>query len=325
MIAAGRAGHRAPIAPAALAARLGRPPPAPGEVAAAIGVYPDQLAFERLVRDLWPGDGAARAILDARDPGERRETARVRAFVERFSACHFPLQPCEEYGEVVGEVPFERLGFAYDEVEGYDGRLGYLLLLIAVMGDAMPGLTAHAEALHRDAGVTLGTLGLVPAGQREPDRLAALLVGTPYAAATDLARWLYGETGSCFLDLTWDVQVLDNAGWTPAFVAALTAQWRETAPLIARVDALATLLEADPDTQFAALLRAIGSRAHPEGAAGDARIRVDGARAAPDDPRDAAPPEPPVAIGGGNDGMSGTAPPGRLIPVAARGHVAASA
>jgi len=260
MTAAWRRGaHDAPLAPSVLAALLGRHPSSPGGLVAAIGVYEELRAFERIVRDLWPQGEQADSILGARRPGERRESTRVWAFVERCSADYFPLQPCEEYAEVIGEIPFERLGFSYDDVEEYNGGIGYLLLLIAVLGDTIPGFAAHCDALHEEASIAETTFAAIPAGQRTPDRLAAALDGTPYAATTDLARWLYDETGSCFLDLTWEMQLLDNDGWTPAFIDELRAQWRAAAPLIARVDALATLLESDPDAHFAALLRALGT------------------------------------------------------------------
>ena len=240
---------------------LGRPALAPSAVAAAIGVYAEQRAFEQIVRDVWPSGDTARAILDARRPGERREATRVWAFAERFAADYFPLQLCEEYAEIVGEVPFYRFGFSYDEVEAYNGRIGYLMLLIAVLGGAMPGLVAHCDALREEAGIGVETLNLIAADQREPASIDAALVGTPYAAMGDLARWLYGDTGSCFLDITWDMQVVDNEDWTPGIIAMLTAEWRAAEALMARVDALATLLESDPDAHFAALLRAA---AHPQ-------------------------------------------------------------
>lgn len=271
MTSVGRPAHAARVAPTALAALIGRPPPAPGEVAAEVGVYEAQRAFERIVRDLWPVGDTARAILDARQPGIRRETARVWAFAERFAEEYFPICLCEEYAEIVGEVPFYRFGLAYDEVEAWDGRTGHLLLMIVVLGGAMPGLAAHCDFLREEAHVTDETLALIPADQRDPATLDAALVGTPYAATGDLARWLYGDTGSCFLDATWDVQVIDNEDWTPGIVASLTAQWREAEALMGRVDALATLLEADPDAHFAALLRAVGPGEQPvgKGKAGD--------------------------------------------------------
>lgn len=266
MIPVGRPVFTSRVAPTALAALVGRPPPMPGEVAAAIGVYEAQRAFERIVRELWPTGDAARAILDARRPGERRETTRVWTFLERCEADYFPLQPCEEYAELVDEVPFYRFGLTYDEVEAWDGRSGQLLLAIAVLGGAMPGLAAHCDFLREEAHVTDETLALIPADGREPAALDAALVGTPYAATGDLARWLYGDTGSCFLDATWEIQVIDNGGWTPGIVATLTAQWRAAEALMGRVDALATLLETDPNAHLAALLRAVGASGQPSGA-----------------------------------------------------------
>lgn len=146
MIAAGRPVPVARVAPTALAALIVCQPPDPGEVAATIGVYEAQIVFERLVRDLWPNGDTARTILDARRPEMRRETTRVWAFAERFADDYFPLYLCEEYAEIVGEVPFYRFGLTYDEVERWDGRTGHLLLLIAVLGETMPGLAAPATS-----------------------------------------------------------------------------------------------------------------------------------------------------------------------------------
>lgn len=160
-------------------------------------------------------------------------------------------------------MPFYRFGLTYDEVETWDGRTGHLLLMIAVLGDTMPGLAAHCDVLREEMGIADETLALIPADQRDPTALDAALAGTPYAATGDLARWLYGDTGSCFLDATWEMQVLDNEDWTPGLIAALTTQWRAAEALMARVDALATLLEAAPDAHFAALLRAAGPIRQP--------------------------------------------------------------
>ncbi len=313
MIPVGRPVSTTRVAPTALAALVGRPPPMPGEVVTAIGVYEAQLAFERIVRELWPAGDTARAILDARRPGERRETTRVWAFVERCEADYFPLQPCEEYAEIVGEVPIYRFGLTYDEVEAWDGRTGHLLLVIAVLGGAMPGLAAHCDFLREEAHVTDETLALILADQREPAALDAALVGTPYAATGDLARWLYGDTGSCFLDATWEMQVIDNEDWTPGIVATLTAQWRAAETLMGRVDALATLLEADSDAHFAALLRAVGAIRQPAGAGEGWADPAERAPASPGGPGNASATAPDRQQEGDGDGADRAPRPGRVV------------
>ena len=249
-----------PLRPATLPGLLRRArPPSAREVTEAIATWEARAAFEGLVRPWFPGPAEAAAILGARQPGWSREGARVTAFVERFSERYFPLVFCEEYEELIGEVPWERQGLGWDEVSQFNGPLGQLLLIIAVLGDVTPSLDAHCDELHREHGIRRETLALIPRGQRALEDLEAALGGGPHAATVDMARWLYQCTGSCFLDLTWEYEVVDNEGWTGAYVADLAEQWRHARALIERVDALARHLEATPDRHFATLLRAVAA------------------------------------------------------------------
>jgi hypothetical protein len=81
----------------------------PTSVAALLDGHAAQLEFRRIVEEVFPD--AAPEILAARRPGERREHARVAAFLDRVGVAHFPVYELEEYEQVVGAVPFIRNGW----------------------------------------------------------------------------------------------------------------------------------------------------------------------------------------------------------------------
>ena len=267
----------APLAPSRLAwAARGRPL-SPRSLLGALEGLGHERDFAALVHRLWPEGETARAILTAEEPGWPREAARVVAFCERFGEDFFPIELCEEYEHVVGYgIPFARLGFTYDAVEEFDGRLGVLMALIGILGDSMPGFVAHCELLEEELGLDPAVFALAPHGQRDPGPLARALGEGPYVAMVDLATWLYRETGTAFLDSCGQLPSARFDAWTPEAVAALTADWARARPLLERVEVLADLLESDPHAHFPALLRLAASAPVEGGTDGEWRAVPDG-------------------------------------------------
>jgi len=211
--------------------------------------------FVAIVETVFAEDAAVRrAILDAGGPGDRDEGARVGAFLAEVDRRLFPVEECcEEYATVIRAIPFRPMGFEEETLEGFYDRPGYQALIALVEPEA-PAAVARSQLLHERCDVPLATLALLP---REPPSLAELgrrFGGGPRAAVADMARWLRAETGTAFLDYTYESAEWHWWPWTESNVAALTEQWTVARALIDRVGALADWLEGDLPRRFRELL-----------------------------------------------------------------------
>lgn len=142
--------------------------------------------------------------------------------------------------------------------------LGELLLFVLCAypydGDGLrlPALDAAEARIPRE------TLRDVPPGGFTPADLRERLSETPYAGAIDFADWLWGQTGTVFLDVDEEVEIVD-AEWTAEIVQYLAAQWQRARAILDRIGHLTAWLEADPPNHFARLLDATLGR-DPHGA-----------------------------------------------------------
>jgi hypothetical protein len=205
-----------------------------------------------------------REIWEAREENGERECARTWAFCSRVGAELFPVYEGEEYGQVAYEVPLVRFGWSFDRYHGIDCPEGELPLLalcaapfVVDAGSRLPVLDAAGARLGRDL------VGGIPDGGLTPEELHARLDGTPYAAAADFADWLWGQTGTVFLDCDDEVEL--SIEWSRENVGELTAQWARAKALLDRVAELTRWLDADPAPNFARLLdAALGRDPHAE-------------------------------------------------------------
>jgi hypothetical protein len=205
------------------------------------------------VAEIFPN--TASEILAATQPGTSREQARVWAFLHRVEAEFVPVYEVDDYEQVVLGIPFIRNAWTLDRLHELDMPVGQLLLL-ALCAQPYAGMDTRIPLLDAVAGVVAPTiLADLPADGFAPDELHTRLDGTPYAAAGEFAAWVWGESGSVFLDLDDEIEVSD-ADWTPEVIAELTAQWRVAGAILDRIDALAAWLEANPPARFARLLDA---------------------------------------------------------------------
>ena len=250
----------------ALARALAARPASPRSLVAAIerDLYCKVRApaqFVEIVDTVFPDDPVARrAILEADDPGDRNEGARVGAFLAAVDRRLFPVEECfEDYATVIRAIPFRLMGFEEEALEGLDDRPGLQALIALVAPDAHAA-AARSQLLHERCGVPLATLALLP---REPPALAELrrrFDGESGAAVVDMARWLRAETGTVFLDATSESEEWHWWPWTRWNVDTLAEQWAIAATLLARVGALADWLEGDLPRRFRALLLIAGRR-----------------------------------------------------------------
>lgn len=242
------------VRPSALGQLLRRAPVAPTSAAALLRGHEAYAEFRRIVERIFPE--AAAEILAAGAGTRDRESARVWAFLGRVEAQLFPVHDVDEYEAVCCGVPFIRNSWGYDRFHEVDLPLGELLLF---------GLSAQPYAEGYDTRVALfdaldrhlprELLDEVPAAGLTPLDLHQRLDGTPYEAAALFADWLWGETGSLFLDLD-DEEVLPDADWTPENVRDLAAQWDLARDVLSRITELANRLERSPAAEFGRLLDA---------------------------------------------------------------------
>jgi hypothetical protein len=249
------------VRPVALGAALHRAPPLPTSLAHLLDGHHGAPAFRQIVEAIFPAQ--APAILAAAQSGLDRREARVAAFLTRVEAEHFPVYTLDDwyagdddpYDFVLGGIPFVRLGWSDEDYHELDRRDGYRLLA-ALCQHPYDDTGAPLALLDSLAALAPpATLRRLPQVGFPPETLHARLDGGPFAAAADFADWRWATTGTAFLDCDDTLDIVD-AHWTPENVALLTAQWRQADAILARIDALATWLEAEPAAHFAALLDA---------------------------------------------------------------------
>jgi hypothetical protein len=236
-------------------------PLAPTSIAALVGNHEAELAFRRIVRELFPEDGDE--ILRAQHTGEHREHTRVWDFLQRVDAEYFPIYELDEYDQVACGIPFVRNGWSYDRFHELEMRPGELLLFALCAQPFAPGFDSRVSLLDAcEAHVPRTLLSEIPDGGLSPAELHQRLDGTHVAAAAAYADWLWAETGSVFLDLDEEIEVTD-ADWTVETVDDLARQWQQAEAILDRIAGLASWLEAELPTHFAQLLdAALGRDAH---------------------------------------------------------------
>jgi hypothetical protein len=246
----------------ALGEALQRTPVAPTSVVDLLARQDAYRAFRQIVRDVFPE--AEAEILGAAARDADRESARVWAFLHKIEAEHFPVYELDEYDQVLGGIPFMRNAWSSDRFHELDLRLGELLLFALCAQPYESGYDSRLALLDAaETHVARALLAELPPGGLSPAELHERLDGTPYAAAAEYADWLWGETGSVFLDV--DDEMVVDAEWTRDNVLELAGQWQHARAILDRIGELANWLEGDPTTRFARLLdAALGRDAHLE-------------------------------------------------------------
>ena len=246
---------------AALGEALRRAPVAPLSVVDLFERQGGYLAFRAIVREVLPE--AEAEILAATEQGGDRESARVWAFLQRIEAAYFPVYDADEYDHVVCGIPFVRNAWSYERFHDLTNlSVGEMLLFALCAQPYEGGHDSRVSLLDAvQAHVPRTLLADVPTGGLTPAELHERLDGTPYAAAADYAEWLWGDTGSVFLDV--DDEVVVDVDWTRENVLELAQEWEAATGVLDRSTELAGWLEADPAPRFEKLLdAALGRDAH---------------------------------------------------------------
>jgi hypothetical protein len=240
--------------PGALGRALQRRPLLPTDLGHRLQNHGAYLEFRRIVAEILP-EAAAEILAAPAGAGEDREAARCWAFLARVGEL-FPCYDLEEYDQVACGVPFTRNGWSFDRFHELDLPLGELLLFALC---EQPYLADHGSRVAlldaAAAHVPRARLAGLPEEGISPQTLHERLDRTPFEAAAAFGDWLWGQTGTVFLDLDDETDVSD-AEWTPEIVQELATQWRRASVLLEAIGRLGRWIEHDPPDRFARLLDA---------------------------------------------------------------------
>ncbi len=249
-----------------LAETLLRRPPSLRELVVRLGYAEDYAWFAGLARRLFPDE--AETLLGIPDLGQR-----LARFARLFEERHFPLYaPYMEFFVDEGEeppftwlrrgIPFQLMGFGYDDLhemwDGYREGLSALALLAEppdFYSDEPGGLrTAWLEAAAQR--IPRETLLRIPAGGIPLDALTEAVQETEYQGAAQAAAWVRAETGSFFLDHSFEDGDYDGFSdpWEDEIIQEGTEEWRKADQLMDAVVKLADWLEGDLSSRFAEML-----------------------------------------------------------------------
>ena len=249
-----------------------RRPPSLRELVTLVGYADDYAWFAGLVRRLFPQEAeAALAAPDIR--------TRVERFGQLFGEQHFPLYaPFFEFFMDEGDeppwtwlrkgIPFELMGFGYDGLhemwDGYREGLSALVLLAKPPdpfyeepdGLRVAWLESAAPRIPQE------TLLRIPQGGIPLDDLTEALEGTGFEGAALAASWVFAETGTFFLDHTYDDGMYEGFAdpWEDDIIAEGTEEWRKASALMDAVSQLADWLEEDLPGRFAEMLDVVLGR-----------------------------------------------------------------
>lgn len=219
--------------------------------------------FRELVLELFKD--RAQEILNAREEGIPTEEARLAAFARAVEREYFPLTDwlLEEYGQLLAEIPFRRDAWDWERFHyAEEYRLG-IQLMWTLIEDPFDRTNAEVRVpllLSCERDVPRVLLLRVPEIGLNPEQLHKRLDGTPFEAAALFADWQWHDTGSSFLDIEADDQLMD-AEWSREAVEGLARQWKLAESVLDRIYDLATWLEEYPPARFEALLEAATNEA----------------------------------------------------------------
>ena len=246
----------------------------------------DRAWFEELLRQTVPEQ--AWEILQLDNGWDQ-----ILSFAARFRTNHFPLSEehlqiqadwRQEEPEVEDEeggpysllregIPFELMGFTWDERhimwDQTKNGLSALALLPAVPEnevdasydyDEFQGLRQAWLESAADL-IPAETLRRIPEGGIPLKRLEEAVRGTPMEAAHLAGRWIYGMTGTFFLDESFPEEFNGYSDpWDDEIIEYGTQEWQKAKVILDQVDQLTTWLEEDLPERFGQMLDLILER-----------------------------------------------------------------
>ncbi len=213
------------------------------------------------------------------------EWEQILGFAARFSIDHFPLW--EEYLEIQADwrkeependsfehspynlikegIPFQLMGFSWEEQHEIWDQHRHGMCALALLA----GIPAHHEFealefrgmretwLESASGlIPVETLKRLPEGGIPLELLEEAVRGTPLEAAPLAGKWVYGRTGTFFLDEYFpdDDSCKYSDPWDADIIEYARQEWSKAKAILDRIERLAAWLEEDLPERFAQML-----------------------------------------------------------------------
>ena len=182
---------------------------------------------------------------------------RIFRFCQEFEQKYFPLyegifdmgyDTTEGYHSIMHDIPIARSGITYEEYEDLDSmRPGFVMLEALVTSPFWSDQKEMVALREKVAGWTsMRLVRRIPSSGWSPEQLESFLRGTEYSVVAGFARWLHRQTGSPWLDMSWEDEGYGDLAWEKELVDYMTEQWPITEAFFTEVTDLAAKLEADP-------------------------------------------------------------------------------
>ena len=218
----------------------------------------------------------------------------ILSFAARFRMNHFPLS--ENYLQMEAEwrqeeleyeheeggpysllregIPFELMGFNWDELHTMWNQTRNGLSALALL----PTVPRHEADASYDYDESQGlrqawlesaadvipaaTLRRIPEGGITLERLEKAVRGTPMEAAHLAGRWIYGMTGTFFLDASIPEDEFNGYSdlWDDEIIECGTQEWQKAKEILDQVEQLTIWLEEDLPQRFGQMLDLILER-----------------------------------------------------------------
>ncbi len=242
------------VSPLKLGRTLLHRPAAPSRLIKAVARHGVYVEFAKIARAVFPEE--AGTILQVEPAhGEDREVAMLGAFCRLVDQRLFPIYECEEFEQVVHQVPFVRRGWLNDDYHEANRSPGEMLLW-ALSEDPWGDPGIRLPVLDACRGyVPDEVLARIPEGGVPRQQLHENLDRTRYEGTAVFCDWLWLDTGNIFLDTSDEMSVYD-ADWSPECVEALRVAAEEWVALEREMSDVIEWLEKDPARHFLQLLEA---------------------------------------------------------------------
>jgi hypothetical protein len=200
---------------------------------------------------------------------------RMCTFVRHFERRYFPIDEPnyldEGYWPLVSAIPFPRMGIEWDDYHEFEQWQPGLRMLFALVaspyyeGEDGGGGGARVPLLEDVARIVgRGPVLRIPNEGWRPEELHARLDNTQFEGAALAADWLWRQTNTFVLDITYEDDLTD-AFWDRDTVDRMTREWPRAQAIRDRIANLWVWLEEDPVARFGELVDFIRRQEPPEG------------------------------------------------------------